>query len=313
MYESSRGSVRRSTSAVWDGAGESGIALEPMVLTGASVLAAVGFGLVPLFAKGLTDAGLAAPAVAFYRYGLVAVVLSPFLLVGRETRRATLWGIACGAAMGVGWTGYVKAIETVAISTVGILYMTYPMFTILFSWLWFRQRPGIRSVAASVIILAAAVAATTPATTGSDRISSLLIALAAPVTFGFAINVLASKLSTIPPLSRIASVALGAVLGLLPLTLSLEPQELLPASPTHWWMIVGIMLVTALIPQLLYVVSAPRIGAAKSAMAGSVELPTMLLVGWLSFGESVRTAQILAVVMILVAVAITPAVYIKSK
>ena len=71
-------------------------------------------------------------------------------------------------------------------------------------------------------------------------------------------------------------------------------------------MILGIAVVTALIPQLLYVVSAPRISAAKSAMAGSMELPTMFLVGWLAFGETIGSGQLVAAFMILGAVAVTP-------
>lgn len=280
--------------------------LEPAMATFGAVLAAIGFGMVPFFAKNLTDGGMAAPAVAFYRYALVALALSPFLLLEPGVRSASLWGVLCGAAMGVGWTGYVRALESVPVSTAGVLYMTYPMFTVLIAWLWFRQHPGLRSIAASLIVLAAAVVATTPAVTGSGEFSALLFALSAPVSFGFAINVLVSKLSSIPPLSRIACVATGAVLGLLPLMVSLEPERLLPASLMDWWMIVGIAVVTALIPQFLYAVSAPRIGAAKSAMAGSAELPTMFLVGWLAFGETIGSAQLVAAFMVLIAVAITP-------
>lgn len=279
---------------------------ELKIATLASLLAAIGFGMVPFFAKTLTEAGLAAQAVALYRYILVALALLPFLLIGPKARSTTLWGILCGASMGVGWTGYVRAVESVPVSTVGILYMTYPMFTVMIAWIWFRQPPRMRAIGASLIVLTAAVVATTPAATGGEPISAFLIALTAPVTFGFAINVLASKLGSIPPLSRIASVALGAVMGLLPLVVSLEPGRLLPTSSADWWMIFGIAVVTALIPQLLYVISAPRIGASKSAMAGSMELPTMFLVGWLAFGEAIGSAQLVAAFMVLFAVAVTP-------
>ena len=289
-----------------DGVRLSATNFDPAAATFAAVLAAIGFGTVPLFAKSLTDAGLAAQAVAFYRYALVAAALSPFLLIGPRDRSTTLWGILSGAAMGIGWTGYVKAIELVSVSTVGILYMSYPMFTVLIAWLWFRRPPRLRSIGACLIVLMATVVATTPAVNGSEPVHAFLIALAAPITFGFAINVLASKLCSIPPLSRIASVAMGAVMGLLPLIVSLEPERLLPVSPLDWSLVLGIAIVTALVPQLLYVVSAPRIGAAKSAMAGSMELPTMFLVGWLAFGETIGLLQFVAAIMVLFALTLTP-------
>ncbi len=274
--------------------------------TFAAVLAAVGFGTVPFFAKNLTNAGMAAQAVAFYRYVLVCIALLPFLAIQPVTRSGAVWGILCGAAMGIGWSGYVKAIEIIPVSTVGVLYMTYPMFTVLIAWVWFRQQPNLRSILAAVTVVTAAAIVMTPAAVGTEESFAFLVALTAPVTFGFAINVLVQKLSSIPPLSRIASVALGAVLGLLPLVLSLESNMLLPASASDWRMIIGIAVVTALIPQLLYVVSAPRIGAAKIAMAGSVELPTMFLIGWISFDESITSAHFVAAVLVLAAVIITP-------
>ncbi len=278
----------------------------PLIATVTATLAAVGFGMVPFFAKTLTDGGMAAQAVAFYRYVLVAIVLLPFLSIRPGAWSTTVWGILCGAAMGIGWTGYVKAIETIPVSTVGVLYMTYPIFTVLIAWVWFRQPPSLLSIFAAVIVIVAAVIATTPVAVRAEESFAFLIALTAPITFGFAINVLVTKLAGILPLSRIASVALGAVLGLLPLIVPLGFDNLLPESAIDWWMIVGIAIITALIPQLLYVVSAPRIGAAKSAMAGSAELPTMFLVGWLAFGETIGSPQLIAAAMILTAVVITP-------
>jgi len=274
--------------------------------TSISILAAVGFGTVPFFARNLIDIGLSPQMIAFYRYLPVAFALSPFLLIKPEARSTTLWGIGGGAAMGVGWAGYVKAIESTPVSTVGIIYMTYPIFTLLIAWIWFRQQPTFRSMAASMIVLTATVIATSPVLATSKMVSGLLFALAAPITFGFAINILAVKLSSIPPLSRIASVAWGAVLGLLPLILMLEHDRLLPTSLFDWSMIIGIALVTALVPQLLYVISAPRLGAAKAAVAGSVELPTMFLIGWAVFEESIGATQLLAAIMIISAVIMTP-------
>ena len=49
----------------------------PALATLGVVLAAVCFGLVPLFARGLTDAGMAPHAVALYRYVLASAVLAP--------------------------------------------------------------------------------------------------------------------------------------------------------------------------------------------------------------------------------------------
>ena len=101
-----------------------------------------------------------------------------------------------------------------------------------------------------------------------------------------------------------ASVSLGAILGLAPLVLSSEISDLLPRERSDWLLIVGIGLVTALVPQLIYTVCSPVIGASQTAVVGSIELPTMFAVGLLAFGEAVTAHQAIACAFILGAIAI---------
>ena len=269
-------------------------------------LASIGFGLVPFFAKSLTDAGMASPAVAFYRFALTSFVLLPFLKIGKDGRFQTLWGICAGAAMGVGWIGYVNALKNASVSTVGIIYMTYPIFTVLIAWLGFRDRLNFRSAISSVMILLAALISMSSSSLRTNSVKALFLALMAPIGFGLAINVLTRILVRIPPLSRIACVSLGSVLGLLPLILTFDKASVLPTTLTGWWLIAGIALLTALIPQIFYVLNAPLIGAARTAMAGSIELPTMFFVGWLAFSELLNGYQLFAGIIVIVAIVISP-------
>ncbi|MCP4469157.1 MAG: DMT family transporter [Gammaproteobacteria bacterium] len=119
------------------------ITREPGVLlpTCLVLLSCFCFGTIPYFARTLTDSGMDSYAVAFYRYGLSALILFPILLRLPASRLKTVaWGVASGAAVGLGWVGYVSALKTVPVSTVGVLYMTYPVFTLLIGWLWFHDK-----------------------------------------------------------------------------------------------------------------------------------------------------------------------------
>lgn len=278
----------------------------PYSLAVAGVLfASICFGFVPYFSRGLTDQGLAPYAVAFYRYILAAIVLLPALLKHRSKWREIVWGMVAGAVMGLGWVGYVTALETVPASTVGVLYMTYPVFTIAIAWVLFGDQPTRRGLVAAGLIVVAAIIAGSPASMPPDQIPTLLVSLAAPFGFGFGICVLVHRLSRIAPLARIASVSLGSVIGLAPLILSSEVGEILPRGATDWFLIVGIGLVTALIPQLIYTVYSPIIGATRTAVIGSIELPTMFAVGVLAFGEAISGAQAVACALVLGAIALT--------
>lgn len=278
----------------------------PFALAGAGVLfASICFGFVPYFSRGLTDQGLAPYAVAFYRYILAALVLLPALVLHRSKWREIIWGMVAGAVMGLGWVGYVTALETVPASTVGVLYMTYPVFTIFIAWVMFSDQPTRRSLVAAGLIVLAAIVAGSPASVPPSQIPTLIVSLAAPFGFGLGICVLVHRLSRIAPLARIASVSLGSVIGLLPLILSSEIGDLLPRSGNDWFLIVGIGLVTALVPQLIYTVCSPVIGATRTAVMGSIELPTMFAVGIFAFGEVISAAQGIACVLVMGAIALT--------
>lgn len=269
------------------------------------LFASICFGFVPYFSRGLTDQGIAPYAVAFYRYILAATILLPTLLSHRSMWREIVWGMVAGVVMGLGWVGYVTALETVPASTLGVLYMTYPVFTIVIAWVLFGDQPTQRGLVAAGLIVLAAIIAGSPASVPPDQIPTLLISLAAPLGFGLGICVLVHRLSRIAPLARIASVSLGSVIGLAPLILSSEIGEILPGNGASWFLIVGIGLVTALIPQLIYTICSPVIGAAHTAVIGSIELPTMFAVGVLAFGEAITLAQAGACVLVLGAMALT--------
>jgi len=270
-------------------------------------ISAIFFGLVPFFARSLTEAGIAPPAIAFSRYVFSAVVFLPFLRLRGEKGRASLWGYASGFTVGLGWVGYVTALSMMPVAAAGVLYMTYPMFTLLFGWFLFRDRPGLMPLAGGALILLAALLAADPM--GADaRITprGVALALAAPLAFGLSINVLARKLHVLQPVSRMGIFALGSATGLVPLILTYPKAEVLPASPDLWLLMGALGVCSALVPQLLYSTFVPRIGGAKSAALGSIELPTMFAVGYLAFGERLGPREIAAGALVLVAILMTP-------
>lgn len=273
------------------------------------ILAAVAFGTVPFFARGLIEGGMSPVAVAFWRFALSGLVLAPLLWPVRNERRAILWALSAGLALGLGWIGYATALETLPVATAGVLYMTYPLFTALLGWLWFGFAPTARTLFAAGLVLVAALVSSSTGPVSQDDLPAMLVALTAPLGFAYGIAVLTMKLAALPVLPRMASVQLGATLGLLPLLLATggSAATVLPATADGWWLIAGAAIVTALLPQIAYTIYAPRIGATRTAVAGSAELPTMFLVGWLAFSEPLGPGQWLACALIVMAIFLAPA------
>lgn len=271
--------------------------------------ASMAFGFVPYFARGLTDAGLAPFAVAFYRYFLVAALFFPLMLRALwnpVTRGAALWGLGAGVVMGIGWVGYVRALQEVPVGTAGVIYMSYPVFTLVVAWGVFADRPSGRAMLAAGLILIAALVAGGAEAMGPAPLRPLILALAAPFGFGVGIAVLVHRLTVLQPLARLTVVCCGSVLGLLPLVLTVPADQVIPPNRDAWLLVGGIALITALVPQLVYCVCSPMVGAARTAMAGAVELPMMFALGWVAYGEHLGTAQWVAGALVLGAIILTP-------
>jgi uncharacterized membrane protein len=176
------------------------------------LFASVCFGIVPYFSRNLTDQGLAPHAVAFYRYIIAAVLLFPAFLSQLKAWRELVWGLCAGAAMGLGWIGYVTAVETIPASTVGVLYMTYPVFTVIIAWALFADTPSHRALIAASLIILAAVIAGNPSTVPPSQLATLAIALAAPLGFGFGIAVFRQYAPAMNDGTSV-NLALGSVIG----------------------------------------------------------------------------------------------------
>jgi len=283
-------------------------ALRPMgtgVATVLVVLTSVLMGSVPVFARALTDAGLSAVSVSFYRNLLGTVLLAGLLRFGPEKRASTIWALVTGVLMGLGWAAYVRALDVVSVSTAGVIYMSYPMFAIVLARLVFGRRASPRALGGGAIVLAASAVALGPEIDGGAS-GFLLLAFAAPVSFGFAVAVLTERLTPLRPIERVAPIAGGSTLGLLPIMVTQSAAQSIPADLSTWALALGIALCTAIGPQWVYSAAAPNVGAARAAVAGATELPTMFLAGFLWFGEALTIPQGIAGVMVLMAVLVVP-------
>ncbi|MCX7888361.1 MAG: DMT family transporter [Rhodobacteraceae bacterium] len=273
-------------------------------------LTSVLFGLIPLFARGLTEAGLAPAAVSMYRYLLPAIVFLPFLVLRGPAGRLSMLAMGTGLLVALGWVGYVRALTMMPVPVAGVLYMTYPLFVLAVGRILFGDRPHPGSWLGGLLILLGALLVAFPALAGGNAAFgpvAVLLALAAPLGFGLGINMLTHVYVALPPLARLAAFSLGSVAGLLPVAAGLPAAAVIPADWHALGLVIGLTFVTALLPQVLYNVYVPRIGAAKTGALGAIELPTMFAVGWVVLGEAPGWREIVAGLFVLTAVVLTPA------
>ena len=276
--------------------------LSPNVATIMIVLSTIGFGVSPLFAKALLNAGLASPAIVFHRYLLATILFLPALTFAPEKRSANLWAVSAGLAAGLGRIAYLEALKSTPVATISLIYYTYPLFALLIAALWLRDIPSRRTILAGLLTVVAASMAFLPNSVGSGGVEPLLFSFLTPLTFAYGLIVVTNKVTALAPLERLSAYSVGALLGLLPLILSLDSSVVIPSRLVDWYIIFGMAIMVYLIPNLLYIIAAPFAGSARAAIGGSIGLPTMFIGAWLTFGEPIAPLQFVAGVLVVVAI-----------
>lgn len=279
-----------------------------MLATLIIALTAICFGMVPLFARALLEIGLSPEAVALYRFCLALPLAVLFVPRRCAARRPFVALTGAGLASGVGWTAYLNALDQVPVASAGVVYMSYPLFVVFLARLLVGQPLTMRALMGASLIAGGALIANGAGTVTGAQWLALLSSLPAPVGFALLVVVLSAVGRDLSTLERWSAIAIGHVAGLLPAALLADSGDLVPASATGWAWIIGIALVTATVPQILYTFAARAVSPGRAAAAGATELPTMMAIGWLAFGEHVDLHEGIGALLVMAAVAVTPAV-----
>lgn len=264
------------------------------------LLAVAAFGTVPFFVREFASAGMDPAAIAFLRYVLTAVVMLPFLAVRSGKLIATLMGMLAGMVMGFGWIGYVTSVSATTIAASSVIYLSYPIFTVIFTWALLGEIPGTRGFLAAVMALVSVVIMVTASVLADLTLIGLIFALSAPLAFGFALTIQRGWLGRLNMLQQLACVPFGACLALAPVAWFNTDGQLLPQT-MNWGMLAAYALATSLIPSFFYLLGSARIGRVRSAIAGSIELPVMMGLGVLIFTETVGGPEMGAAALVIVA------------
>lgn len=289
----------------------SSLRLGPAAATHVIAASAVCFGLVPIFVRELQGLGTGPATIALYRYGFSVLFLLPFLPLAKRKRGGALLMAGAGCVLGLSLIGYLEALQTAPVAAAAVVYMTYPVFAALFAYLLLRQALTWRSLAAAGLVVAAASLLLDPASLSPKVFQALLWAIPAPVAFGFLVVVLSGLAGALTAAERTVCGLGGAVIGLLPLAIHEGQGTVLPSTGTEWGLIVTMGLATALVPQILFSLACQKVGPMRTAAAGSFELPTMFMVGWLVFGETIGLREIASAVLVLSAILVAPAIAAK--
>ncbi|MBS4045976.1 MAG: DMT family transporter, partial [Alphaproteobacteria bacterium] len=266
-------------------------------------LGAIGFGLMPLFARTAYADGLSALSLLSWRFGFAFACLLPFLPKLLAAKTDTLIAVLAGAGyMGINLF-YFLALERLTVALTVLILFTYPLFTILIGWLGFREKLTWQNAAAAVIVLLAAILILAP-TGFSEAVDpvGLGMAFVPPAAYALFVHIAAKRLSSMTIPVRLGGVFLGGLIAMVGLGLIMEGRIAAPASAAGWGAAIALALLSTVFALGLLLYGAPIAGAERTAVAGASELVTALIVGWLAYNEALAPTTLVGAAMIIGAI-----------
>lgn len=291
-------------------AGGLGRPLAGMLLVG---IGAIGFGVMPLFARAAFAEGLTPLSLMVWRFGIAVFCCLPMLphLLRRDAKQRSdlRFAVIAGASYIGSMVFYFVALQYLSVALTVLILFTYPLFTILVGWLGFREKLTLRNAMAALLVLLAASLILLPSLAGQTTLSdqqklAVLLAFIPPAAFAVFVHVAARRMGRMTIPTRLGGVFFGGWLIMLVAAFTVEGRVILPISPTGWAACAALAIFSTFGSIGLMMVGAPMAGAERSSIAGASELITSLLVGLLAFNEAMSWNILLGAGLILLAIVV---------
>ena len=273
------------------------------------VLAATCWGLLGIFTRPLTDAGLSVVDMAAVRSMIAATCFILILLiVDKEKLRIKLkdvWIFVCMGLFGFIITSifYITTMNLISLSVASILLYTSPYFVMLQSALIFKEKITIPKVSALIIAFTGCVLAV-----GIDRvevpITGILTGVIAALSYSMFTIFGKFALKKYSPLTATVYPAIMAAILLIPF---FDYQKIIYVASASTENLVNLLVMATLLtalPSMCYVKGLEKLEPSRASIISFVEIIAAAIVGIVIFSEMLSVSRIFGMVLIFVALII---------
>jgi drug/metabolite transporter (DMT)-like permease len=274
-------------------------------------ISAASFGTLAIFGRYAYSDGMNIYTVLFLRFGVSASFMSVILLLRKEHFPR---GQILAQLVGMGALGYVgqsfmymTAIKYASAGLVALLLYLYPFFVAILATTFLHEKITRIKIIALILALFGTALTVGPV---SGMLIGALMAITAALIYSIYIIVGTNVMKHVSPVqsSTVIFASAGAVYGLLTLVNGAH----FPASNSGWLAMLGIIVISTIIPVVTFLAGLERIGPTNAAMLSTLEpVVTVLLAAWL-FGDKLLPIVMLGGGLILIAVIMLTRSEIKS-
>lgn len=255
--------------------------------------------------------GAASLAIAAFRLGIAALILTPFALrTSRQiSRRDLLWAVASGSLLAIHFWSWITSLAHTSVASSTALVTTNPLWVGLASLLLFRERLGAALLGGialcaggTALIFLSDHSAVSHAPGGNPLLGNGLALIGAVSASGYLLigRALRSRLSLLTYVwLAYSAAALWLWLGVVWLG---TPVRGLPT--VAYWCVIALALGPQLLGHTAFNWSLRHLSATFVAVSILGEPIGSALLAWLLFGERLAPVQMLGFVLILVGIAL---------
>ena len=274
----------------------------------AGIITGITYGLNPLFAKPLMNAGASTEAILLFRYGIAVILLGAYLLLKKENFRITLKQAGVLFSLGLLYTAsstfLFEAYKYIASGLATTLVFLFPaMVAIIMVFLkvvpsW----PVWLSIAATFVGVMIMTGGT-----GTETVNPLGVWFSIASAFVYALFIVIinkSKVISSIPNSLLTFYALLTGTFFFIGRCLFSGADLMAGidGGMAWCNLIGLAVLPTIVPTASLAVATRNIGATKASVLGVFEPITAILVGTMVFGEALTPNIIAGILISIVAV-----------
>ena len=274
----------------------------------AGIITGITYGLNPLFAKPLMNAGASTEAILLFRYGIAVILLGAYLLLKKENFRITLKQAGVLLSLGLLYTAsstfLFEAYKYIASGLATTLVFLFPAMVAIImvflkvvpSWpVWL----SIAATFAGVMIMTGGA--------GAEKINPLGVWFSIASAFVYALFIVIinrSKVISSIPNSLLTFYALLTGTFFFIGRCLFSGADLMAGidGGMAWCNLIGLAVLPTIVSTASLAVATRNIGATKASVLGVFEPITAILVGTIVFGEALTPNIIAGILISIVAV-----------